>query len=94
MAFEVHICWHIYSNNLIFFFKLYMPYCDIYLQMTVAGHWDIHTQCCRHICPRAYANTVKCMYTSPSSHIVDGSELIQGIYTDIVISYLHLNLSA
>ena len=34
----------------------------------------------RHICSRAYANNVKCMYISVSGHIVDCIEFICSIY--------------
>ena len=43
----------------------------------------------RHICSGAYANNVKCMYTSVSSHIVDCSGSTRGMYTDIVVSCTH-----
>ena len=39
----------------------------------------------------AYTNNVKYMYISISGHIVDCSEFIQGIYTDIVAPYLHMD---
>ena len=34
---------------------------------------------------------VKCMYMDAPGHIIDCSELILGIYSDIVISYVHMN---
>ena len=37
----------------------------------------------------AYANSVKCMYTSVPVHIVDCIGFIWGIYTDIVVSCAH-----
>ena len=39
----------------------------------------------------AYASNVKYMYTSISDHIVDCSEFMWGIYSDIVALYLHMN---
>ena len=42
----------------------------------------------------AYANNVKCMYTSACGDFVDCSWFIPGIYTDIVVWYLHINLLA
>ena len=47
-------------------------------------------QCGRHIFQGHYANNVECMYTSVSGHIGDCSELIRGIYTDIVALCLHM----
>ena len=38
---------------------------------------------------RAYANNVKCMYTSVPGHIVDCSESICGLYPGIVVSCAH-----
>ena len=38
-----------------------------------------------------YANNVKGMYTSAFGHNFDYSELIWGIYTDMVASYLHIS---
>ena len=46
-------------------------------------------QCGKHICLWAYVSNVKCMYTSASGHIVDCIEFIWGIYTDIVVSFVH-----
>ena len=37
------------------------------------------------ICSGAYANNVKCMYTSAYGHIVDCGEIIWGIYTDTIV---------
>ena len=45
-------------------------------------------QCGRPISSGAYANNVLCMYTSAPGHIIDCTELILGIYTDIVVSYV------
>ena len=51
----------------------------------------MYIQCHRHINFGAYASKVKCMHTSAHGHIVDCSEFISGIYTDIVVSNLHMN---
>ena len=48
--------------------------------------WDIH------ICPGAYARNVKWKYTSACVDNVDCIEFILGIYTDIVVRYLHMNV--
>ena len=39
----------------------------------------------------AYASNVKCMYTSHPVNVIDGIEFISGIFTDIVLSYVHIN---
>ena len=51
---------------------------------------NIHVQCGRYICSGAYASNVECMYASASGHIFDFSEFISGIYTDIVVSHVHM----
>ena len=38
-----------------------------------------------------YANNVELMYSSTSGHTVDYSEFIWGLYTDMVVWYLHMN---
>ena len=54
----------------------------------------------RHICSRAYANNVKCTYSSvPGSwfltgHTVDCNRFIWGIYIDILVLYLTMNYFA
>ena len=53
-------------------------------------HCNIYVQCGRHICSGAYVSNVKCMYTTSSGHIVDCSEYILGIYTQIVVLYHHV----
>ena len=45
----------------------------------------------RHICSETYTTDVKYIYTSVSGHIVDYGELIWGLYTEIVASYVHMN---
>ena len=40
---------------------------------------------------RGISKKVKCIYARPLGHIVDCSDLKQGIYTDMVVSYLHIN---
>ena len=47
-------------------------------------------QCVRHICLGAYASNVKYMHTSACGHIVDCSEYMRHIYSDIGVSYLHM----
>ena len=44
--------------------------------LVVEMQWDIYVQCGRHICPVAYVNNVKCIYTSALGDIVDCSEFI------------------
>ena len=53
--------------------------------MTVEVHWDINIQCRRCICTGAYGSNVKCLYASPSGQIIDFTEFLCGIYTDIVV---------
>ena len=45
----------------------------------------------RYICSGADGSDVKCSYTSGPDHSVDCSEFISRIYTDIAVSYLHMN---
>ena len=59
------------------------------MKTTVVVQWDIHMQCGRHICSEAYVNNVKCMYTSACADIVDCTEFIWGICTDMVVSYAY-----
>ena len=42
----------------------------------------------------AYANNVKCMYNRVPVHIVDCNGFIGGIYTDIELPYVDINLLA
>ena len=72
-------------------FDWYVQYCGCYMWMTVAVQWDIYMLYDRNICSGAYANNVKCMYTSASGHIVDCREFIWGIYSGIAVSYMHMN---
>ena len=51
---------------------------------------DMYVQCDRHICLGAYTSNMECMYTSAYGHIVDCSEFISGIYTDIVFLNVHM----
>ena len=53
------------------------------MSTTVEVHHD------RHICSGAYASNVKGIYSSACSHIMDCSEFIWDIYTDIVVIYSH-----
>ena len=46
--------------------------------------------CSRHICSGAYANNMKCTYTTTCGHIVDCKEFIWGIYIDTVVSCGHV----
>ena len=48
----------------------------------------VHMSCRRNIClgAEAYASNMKCIDTSTCTYIVDYSELIRGIYTDIFVS--------
>ena len=50
-------------------------------------------KCGGHICSGAYANNVKCMYTSAPGH-VDSNEFLLGTYIDMVASYLHMKYLA
>ena len=59
---------------------------------TLAAQWKTCVQCARHICLGTSANNVKCMYTSAHGYTVDCSEFICGMYSDVVISYMHMNL--
>ena len=43
-------------------------------------------RCGRHICLRAYANNVESMHICVPGHIVECTEFIWGLYTDIVVS--------
>ena len=48
-------------------------------------------QCDRNRYSGAYVNNVKCMYISVPGHIVNCIEFIFIIYTNIVVSYVHMN---
>ena len=56
----------------------------------VAVHCDIHVHCDRDICSGAYANNMRCMYTSVFGNIANCSKYILCTYTDKVVSYLYL----
>ena len=43
------------------------------------------------LCSGANANNVKYMSTTACDHTVDCRDLIRGKYTEIIISYLHVN---
>ena len=58
---------------------------------TVVVQLDIYVQCYRYICSGAYASNVKCMHVCVSSHIISCTRFIWDIYTDMVVSYVHLN---
>ena len=65
--------------------------CLTYICSSVAVQWDKYIQCDRHICSGEYASDVKCMYTSVPGLIMDCSEFIRDMYTDLVVSYQHMN---
>ena len=44
-----------------------------------------------YICSGAYDNNVKHMYTSIPCHSFDCIDFIEGMYTEIAISHLHMN---
>ena len=46
------------------------------MQAKVVVQQYIYVQCGMHICAGAYANIVKCMYSSVPGHIVDCIEFI------------------
>ena len=52
--------------------------------------WDIYVQCGRYICSGVHAKNVKFMYTSAFGHIIDCSKFTRGIYTNTVVSHVHL----
>ena len=52
---------------------------------------DRWVKCGSHIFSEVYVNNVKSMYASAPGQIVDCTEFILGIYTDIVALYLHVN---
>ena len=51
---------------------------------------DVYVECSKHISSGAYASNVECVHTSAPGHTTHYIEFILGIYTDIVISYLHI----
>ena len=63
---------------------------------TVEVQFGIYIQCGRHICLWAYANNLKCIYTSTLGHIyidIDGSyahELINMWYLEAYLLLVHL----
>ena len=50
-----------------------------------------HTCAMWKVYSETYGNNVKCIYTNVCGHIVDCSEFILGICTDIGVSYMHMN---
>ena len=60
------------------------------MSTTGVVQYDIHIQYGRHVCLGAYVNNVRCMFTSAGGDIVDCIEVIWGMYTDIVLSYVHM----
>ena len=56
----------------------------------VEVYLDIYMQSGRYISSGAFASNVKCVYASAPGHIIDCIKLTWGIYTDIVISYVHI----
>ena len=55
------------------------------MDTTIEVQLDTYVQCGSQICLGAYASNVEYMYSSPSGQIVDCSNLISGIYNDIVV---------
>ena len=58
--------------------------------MDTSVQWDMNVECGRHTCSVPYASIVEYMYTSVYGPIVDCIEFIWGIYTYIIVSYLHI----
>ena len=94
MAFEKHICsLHISCSSMVNKCKLCKGslvfhgcavMCGLYvdcLRIAVEHLYAVW----RHISSGAYGSSVKCMHTSACGHIIDCSEFIRGIYTDIVV---------
>ena len=52
--------------------------------------WGTHMHYGRHICSRAYISNMK-LCTNVSGHIIDSTEFLCRIYTNIVVSYTHMN---
>ena len=52
----------------------YIQECRVSVKTTVDVQWDIYVQSGRHICLKAYAINVECMYTSVPGNIADYSE--------------------
>ena len=98
MTFKGHICcWNIYVYNMVneaamCCHVLTYMYSNMGLNVDyILVQWDIHVWCERHIYSGAFATNVKFMYTSTCGHIVNCSELMWYIYTDLVVWYLHIN---
>ena len=51
----------------------------------------MHAQCGIHSCSGAYIYNVKVMLIIVPSLIVDCFGFIRGLYTDIVVSYIHMS---
>ena len=51
-------------------------------------------QCTRHICSQAYINNMKYMYANVHGHSDVCTEFICGIYANIVVFYVNMNLAA
>ena len=48
-------------------------------------------QCGKHTCSGGCANNVNCMQSSAPGDTVSCSIFIRGMYTDIVVSHVHMN---
>ena len=94
MDFEGHICcWHVYGYSMVN---------KLWFVVVCAVMWGLHVDhiifAVGHTCLMwqayflgTYANNVEWKYTSTCGHIVDCSEFIWGIYTDIVVWCLHMS---
>ena len=51
---------------------------------TVVMQVNIDVQCGRHIFSGAFANNVKCMYTSVCGYTVHSSDFMRGIYSSVM----------
>ena len=91
-----HICcWHIFCSSVV------NKCCSLLIFVLICTViWGLYVDYSRsavgHMCDVvsifswAYASNIECMYTSAPGHFISCSEFIWGIYTYIVVCYLHM----
>ena len=98
VAFEGHICcctsvtiaWKIRAANCCFVLLICAVKWNIYVDYSSCAVEHIYTVWYAYLF-WIYVNNVKCMHTRVYVHIVDCSGLIQGIYTNMKVSYVQMH---
>ena len=99
VGFEGHIwCGQIYGDSIVI--KVFCVFCLFWLLCAVVEGLYVDYSCGEvgHICEMLetycsgiYTNNVKYVYSSVLGHIIDCSEFMWFLYTDIAVSYVHIN---